>query len=68
LKLDELSKEIEKLMKKLIEVSEGKSFSDEAVVKVSQELDILLVKYQRILNPNKKEDNDNEKPQSNQRN
>jgi len=44
--LDELIKEIEKLRLYMIQIKEGKSFTDPEVVAASQALDAVLNKYQ----------------------
>lgn len=46
--LEELEKLIEQLRNKMHKVAENKAYTDPEVVKVSQELDILLVKYQKL--------------------
>ena len=47
--LDELIKEIEKLRLYMIQMKEGKSFTDPEVVAASQALDAVLNKYQEML-------------------
>lgn len=46
IKLKELTKEIESLRCKLIKIKENKCYSNPEVVAVSQELDVVLDKYQ----------------------
>jgi len=47
--LEKLLKEIEKLRLYMIQIKEGKSFTDQEVVAASQELDVALDKYQEML-------------------
>lgn len=51
--LEELIKQIEELRIKMIKIKEGKSYSDLEVVASSQELDIVLDRYQEMLMKNK---------------
>ncbi|MFZ3129831.1 MAG: aspartyl-phosphate phosphatase Spo0E family protein [Desulfosporosinus sp.] len=44
--LEELIKQIEELRSNLIKIKEGKSFTDPEVLAASQELDVVLDKYQ----------------------
>lgn len=48
--LSELQEKIEELRKRLNDLAIGKQFTDPEILKASQELDVLLVKYQKILN------------------
>jgi len=45
-RLKKLIKEIERLRAKMIKIKEGKYFTDPEVVAVSQDLDVVLNKYQ----------------------
>ena len=47
--LEKLIKEIERLRLYMIQIKEGKSFTDPVVVAASQELDAALDKYQEML-------------------
>jgi hypothetical protein len=47
--LEELIKQIEELRSNLIKIKEGKSFTDPEVIAASQELDVVLDKYQVML-------------------
>lgn len=47
--IEELIKQIEELRIKLIQISEGKSYTDPEVVAASQKLDAVLDKYQEII-------------------
>lgn len=50
LEVKELIEQIEALRAKLIEVKQGRRFTDPEVIKVSQKLDELLDMYQEITN------------------
>lgn len=47
--LIELQEMIEKLRTKLHTITHGKSLTDPEVIQLSQMLDVLLVKYQRMI-------------------
>lgn len=47
--IGELIQQIEELRMKMIQIKEGKSYTDPEVIAASQELDSLLNKYQEIL-------------------
>lgn len=51
--LNEIEKAIEKLRAKLHGVSMGRLLTDPKVIKASEELDILLVKYQKLIRDKK---------------
>ena len=56
--IEELIKQIEKLRLSMIEIKEGKSYTDPEVVAASQVLDVALDKYQVMLMKMKKVDKD----------
>ena len=47
--IEKLIEEIERLRLYMIQIKEGKSFTDPEVVAASQELDVALDKYQEML-------------------
>jgi len=47
--IEKLIEEIERLRLYMIQIKEGKSFTDPEVVAASQELDVALNKYQEML-------------------
>ena len=54
--IEELIKRIEELRLNMIKVKEGRSYTDPEVVAVSQELDVVLDKYQEMLMKPKEKD------------
>ena len=51
--LEELIKQIEELRSNMIRIKEGKSYTDPEVITASQELDVVLDKYQEMIMKNK---------------
>ncbi|SPF40545.1 Spo0E like sporulation regulatory protein (modular protein) [Candidatus Desulfosporosinus infrequens] len=51
-KLEELIKQIEELRSIMIKLKEGRSYTDHEVITASQELDVVLDKYQEMMMKN----------------
>jgi hypothetical protein len=51
-KLEELIKQIEELRSIMIKLKEGRSYTDPEVITASQELDVVLDKYQEMMMKN----------------
>jgi hypothetical protein len=51
--LEELIKQIEELRSSMIKVKEGRTYTDPEVIAASQELDVVLDKYHKMMMRNK---------------